>query len=87
MPIVVELSRMRSTARCDLVALDGREDALEVVDHRLLDVAGLEHLPEHEEDQEREGKQGQREVVGDHRRHSRDVLSIGPVPEGAKPVA
>ena len=47
-----------------------------------------DHLPEDEEDEQRERKQGERQVVGDHRRHPGDVLHVRAVPEGAsEPVA
>ena len=83
-PIVVELSRMWREGVPEGVQLDGREQALEVGDHALLDAGALDHAPEDEQDQEREREQRQEQVVGDHPRQPGDVLLIGAVPEGAQ---
>ena len=83
-PIVVELSRIRSTTRGERVLLGGREDALQVAQHARLDVGVLDHLAEDEQDQQREREQRQRQVVGDHRRQAGDVLAVGALPEDAQ---
>ena len=70
-PIVVELSRMSVERVVQRVQLDGREQALEVVQDAGLDVGALEDPAEDEEDQQREREHRQEEVVGDHARPAR----------------
>ena len=83
-PIVVELSRMSVEGVVERVQLDGREQALEVVQDAGLDVGALQDPAEDEEDQQREREQRQHEVVGDHPGQPGDVLLVGAVPEGAQ---
>ena len=83
-PIVVELSRIRSTTLVSELLLGGGKDPLQVADHAVAHVGVLDHLAEDEQDQEREREQRQRQVVGDHRREPGDVLAVGALPEDAQ---
>ena len=81
---MVELSRMWSSVFLRVCQLDRREQALEVVDHALLDAGALEHPPEDEQHQESEREYGQEEVVRHHRGQPGDVLLVGATPEGGQ---
>ncbi len=62
--------------------LGSGEELLQVAQHGRFDVRALQDLAEDEEHQQGEGKDREHQVVGDHRRHSGDVLLISPAPEG-----
>ena len=66
------------------VQLDGREEALEVVEHACLDVPALQDLTEDEQHQEGKREHREEEVVGDHARQPGDVLLVGALPERAQ---
>ena len=64
-----------------------REESLQIVEDPRLDPLDLQNLAEDEEDEQREGEDGQHQVVGDHRREAGDVLPVGSLPKGAQPGA
>ena len=59
----------------------GREQLLEVEQHGALKILGAQHAAGHEQRDERDREDREQQVVGDHRRETREVVLIGLAPE------